>query len=144
MAGTSSCRTTNFPDRESAHRTSRRARLSSQIDTRIEYCSECEAWHLRNNDRRVDELNQRLLVLTALGLRAKEISEDVGISEDQVKHRMRDLQRVFKAISRSNLIATAIWLRVIDLEPLMPQFAPPTALLNARTKGPDESASPAK
>lgn len=139
MAVTGSCRTTPFPDRDTARRVSRRARLASQIETRLEFCSDCEAWHLRSNDKRVDDVNRKVLEKVALGLRASEIATDLGLTKEQVFHRYKHLQRVFKTISLENLVATAIWLGVIDLKPLMPQFAEPERLLtqSSTTKGHD-------
>lgn len=132
---TDACRTTNFPSREAARTISRRARLSSQIDTKLEFCDTCEAWHLCTADQRIDALNVQILRSLALGLRDKEISKDLGITEQTVHHRVVSMMQALKAISRANLVATAIWLKAIDLQPLMPQFEKPTSLLRSASGG---------
>lgn len=143
MAVTSSCRTTSFPDRNDAHRISRRVRLANQIKTRISFCEQCKAWHLYDNDARVDKINREVLRLTALGLRAAEIAVDLNLTRTQVENRIKDLSRVFKAVSRAHLIATAIWLNAIDLQPLMPQFDDPKSMLDVSSKGHDAEPHPA-
>jgi len=39
-----------------------------------------------------------------------------------VIYRVEELLRVFNALSTANMIATAIWLKVIDIESFMPGF----------------------
>lgn len=118
----SSCRASSYEDRGSARVASRRTQMATRIKTDVKYCENCEQWHLVSNDDRIDDTNRQILFKIAQGLRAHEIAADLGLQTQQVAHRVEDLTRVFNALSRANLIATAIWLKVIDLESIMPTF----------------------
>lgn len=124
----SSCRTSTYEDRPTARKTSRRIHLRANLATRLVHCDNCDGWHLESSDPRIDEQNRKILTKVAQGLRAREIAEDLGLTERQVNYCVNEeMMAVFGALSRPNLIAIAIWLRVVDLESIMPDF----------TKGPD-------
>lgn len=119
---TNSCRASAYDDRGQARTASRRTKMATQIKTDVKLCDGCGQWHLVSNDERVDEIDRQILFKIAQGLRAHEIAADLGIQTQQVAHRVEDLTHVFNALSRANLIAAAIWFKIVDLEAIMPTF----------------------
>ncbi len=107
--------TENFPTSVAARSAARRLRGSLRLSTATVRCSICDAYHILANDNRIDKTDRLILTKVAMGLRAHEIALDLGQTQSQVTWRIRDLQVAFDALSRSHLIALAIFFGLIDV-----------------------------
>lgn len=87
-----------------------------RLRSRVSFCDDCDAFHVLFSDdyALLDELHSAVLTKIAMGLRDPEISADLGISLKQVEHAVGRLMSRLNAISRTNLVAIAIALGIIN------------------------------
>ena len=123
------CRSLEYETRANANDAKRAVERTLHVATRPVYCAEHDAYHIEAviadpRRKQLSATEREILRKTALGLRYREIAIDLDMTYETVRRRVEEMMRRLGAISVPNLIATAVWLRVIDITDLMPKEIP--------------------
>lgn len=87
-----------------------------RLRCKVEHCLACDAYHVLFADdyALMDELHLSVLTKLAMGLRDKEIADDLQLSRKRVTHAVDRLMSRLNAISRPNLVAISVALGIIN------------------------------
>src|SRR5579875_682640 len=117
------CTRLSYKTADEAHQQKRKLELWLRLRCRVVYCERHDEYHVTygatNSYDLIDAKHQQVLRLLAMGLRDYEIAEEMQITAKQVEHAIARLCRRFNALSRTNLVAIAVFLGIIDVAPFI-------------------------
>lgn len=117
------CTVAHYKDRQSASRVKRKVLRSMNIHTNVSYCSMCDCYHVDATGRKNDFSPTQLEILRYLaeGYTDIEISSLINIQWRGVEASITRMKQRLYALSRTNLVAIAISLGIVDPNDFVPQ-----------------------
>lgn len=103
-----------FDNPQRARVEARALNRNASFRSRVESCKECGGFHIIPSHP-LDKTDVEILHKIAQGLQSREIAQDLGVTKKFVDRRVDALVYRFDCLNRSNLVATAMALGVIDV-----------------------------
>jgi DNA-binding CsgD family transcriptional regulator len=118
-----------------ARQTARAVERHVRLRTTVAWCEACDGYHVDyasrsgGNGSTIDQFHMEVLQKMAMGLNDMEIAHDLStanrhVTDKMVWHAQNRLRRRLNAMSRANLVAIAIALRVINPLPYVAGIKP--------------------
>ncbi len=114
------CATERFQERGDARQVARAIRVKRRWNVTTQQCEKCGGIHIVLKKREISEREIRIVQGFAMGLRWREIADELGLHQNQVYYSTNQLMEKLGCISLPNLILVCTWLGLIDVTSFMP------------------------